>query len=261
MSSSPPETLEVEVFRAGDYGAKGRYGEAELEAIAADYDPARHEAPVTLDHRQEGPADGWVSGLRRAGDRLLATLARLSPRLRDLLAAGAYKKRSVELYRAFRATGRPYIKAVSFLGAAAPEVKGLADPVFGDGDEACVLFEENQGESIAAVPDGTLAVATRARLMASGHWRPEWERLGLLGVFTTLGAGEALESLVAVLANGARPVAFGETLDEGVEDGLSQFVGTPSPDSVQRHRAALAWMAAHPGTPYAEALERAARGD
>ncbi|MBX3730144.1 MAG: hypothetical protein KF858_13250, partial [Candidatus Sumerlaeia bacterium] len=120
---------------------------------------------------------------------------------------------------------------------------------------------EDHVEAPGAATDESLAVATRARLMASGHWMPEWERLGLLGVFTTLGAGDALETLVAVLASGARPVAFGETLEEGVEDGLAQFVGTPSPESVQRHRAALAWMAAHPGTPYAEALERAARGE
>jgi hypothetical protein len=39
----------------------------------------------------------------------------------------------VELYPAFAATsGRPYLRAITFLGAAVPEVKGLRDPLFSD---------------------------------------------------------------------------------------------------------------------------------
>lgn len=124
--------LEMEVFRAGDYGDKGRWSEDDLARIAADYDPATHEAPVTLDHAQAGPAMGWVRGLRAAGPVLLATLGQLSDELKGWLAGGRFKKRSIELYPAFPATGRPYLRAVSFLGAAVPEVKGLADPLFAD---------------------------------------------------------------------------------------------------------------------------------
>ena len=121
--------LEVEVFRAGDYGAKGVWGEGELERIASDYDPALHEAPVTLDHAQQGPALGWVEALRRVGDRLVARLRGLNGRLVELIREGSFKKRSVEIYPALRETGRPYLRAVSFLGASVPEVKGLADPL------------------------------------------------------------------------------------------------------------------------------------
>lgn len=131
MTEPHPE-LEVEIFRGGDYGSKGRYDPPDLDGIAEDYRPERHEAPVTLDHAQQGPAHGWVKRLHRIGDRLVATLWKLSPALREWLRDGAYRKCSVELYRAFRETGRPYLKAVSFLGAAAPEVKGLQPPVFSE---------------------------------------------------------------------------------------------------------------------------------
>lgn len=131
--SDPDLELDVEVFRGGDYGPKGSYGEAEIDAIAGGYDPARHEAPVTLDHAQRGPAHGWVKRVRRLGDRLVATLWKVSPALRDWLRAGAYRKCSVELYRSFRGLDGPYLKAVSFLGAAAPEVKGLQPPLFSEG--------------------------------------------------------------------------------------------------------------------------------
>jgi hypothetical protein len=36
----------MEVFRAGDYGAKGKFSAADLDKIVANYDPAKHEAPV-----------------------------------------------------------------------------------------------------------------------------------------------------------------------------------------------------------------------
>lgn len=124
--------LELEIFRAGDYGPRGRWSEADLDRLAAAYDPALHEAPVTLDHAQTGPALGWVASVSRRGDRLVARLRGLSQGLLTLLRDGAFKKRSVEIYRALPETGAPYLKALSFLGAAAPAVKGLRDVLFSD---------------------------------------------------------------------------------------------------------------------------------
>jgi hypothetical protein len=160
--------LELEVFKAGDYGPKGTWDEAALDRIAEDYDPRLHEAPVTLDHAQTGPALGWVAGLRRVGDRLVARLRGLSERLMGLIRAGAFKKRSVEIYPRLRESGGPYLRAVSFLGAAAPEVKGLADPDLGapmdragvpDLDDAFgqALFgeEEDEGGHVALEMEGT----------------------------------------------------------------------------------------------------------
>ncbi|MBN1867121.1 hypothetical protein JW916_07485 [Candidatus Sumerlaeota bacterium] len=135
--------IEVEVFRAGDYGPRGAYDAAALDRIASDYSSELHEAPVTTDHRQEGPALGWVRGLRRAGEVLVARLGGMSDELIASLRSGEFKKRSIELYRAFEGTGRPYLRALTFLGAAAPVVKGLADPVFSESDGAvCVEFKE-----------------------------------------------------------------------------------------------------------------------
>jgi hypothetical protein len=255
---SPPEVLDIEVFRAGDYGTRGRFADADLDAIAADYSPQRHEAPVTLDHRQDGPADGWVAALRRIGDRLVATLTQLSPRLRSLLASGAYRKRSVELYRAHRDTGRPYLKAVSFLGAAAPEVKGLADPIFAEQSPDTVTFNEEHEPP----QDDTFAESMRARLMQAGRWRPTWEHAGLLDVFRAMGSGPQSDALCAVLLEEPAPVTFGAaemTTPLDREDDLLAFVGDPSPVSIDRHHRALAFLSTHPTANYAEALLQTAR--
>lgn len=245
------EVLALEVFRAGDYGPKGRWDEDAIEAIASSYDPARHEAPATLDHAQDGPAHGWVRRLARIGDRLVATIGGLSPALRALLRDGAYRKRSVELYRAMPPGGAPYLKAVSFLGAAAPEVKGLADPVFaGDAGDA-VCFDE----SIPAPAPGA-----RDRLLAEGRWNPEWDEAGLGPVLDAMAEGPGLAVVEGVLRQAARPVPFGESaLDEcsvprmGTEE---RFAADADPGSVLRHRRAAALQAANPGMGYAEALLR-----
>jgi len=211
--------MELEVFRAGDYGDKGSYGPGDLDALAGDYDPQLHEAPVTIDHAQTGPAYGWVKGLHRVGDRLVASLRDISDEFLSWLKKGTYRKRSIELYRRFTATGRPYLRAVSFLGACPPEVKGLTDPVFEDeGEFVHVDFrdeietvedtkEEPQPETKAPLDDdiarerdelkkeiAALREEKRRaelaffcdRLKREGRLIPAWEEKGLLEFMLSL---------------------------------------------------------------------------
>lgn len=267
---SIPEHLEVEVFRAGDYGPKGTYTEDDLERIAEHYNPATHEAPVTMDHDQRGPAHGWVRSLRRVGDRLLATLVRLSEPLRAALEANAYKKRSVELYRALKATGTPYLKAVSFLGAAAPEVKGLADPVFDSGEEV-LSFEEDCPSAIEAIeeppePPEDPAEEARRYLIERGAWRPEWEEAGVGPVFQQLPDQEARAALLRVLESASAPVSFGAIGRTAGGAAMSQIadrfgeglVGAPaSQSSLRIHREAVRLLNNDPDLAYRDALLRA----
>ena len=117
----------IEIFRAGDYGERGRWTEAQLDQLAADYDPRRHAAPVVLGHPvDDAPAYAWVKRLRRAGQSLWAQLEKVDPLLEALLRAGRFAQRSVALYTNFPATGGPYLRHLGFLGAAPPGVKGLA---------------------------------------------------------------------------------------------------------------------------------------
>jgi hypothetical protein len=113
----------MEVFAAGDYGDKGKFAVGDVEKIAADYNPALHEAPVTLDHATSGPAFGWVSKAIAKGAKLLA-VADIVDELAEMIKGGRYKKRSVEFTK-LKETGRTYLYAVSFLGAMVPTVKGM----------------------------------------------------------------------------------------------------------------------------------------
>lgn len=129
----------IEIFRAGTHvDSRGRshtYTEADLDKIAAGYDPARHEAPVTIGHpKDNSPAYGWVSKLRRRGKVLEADLVNLADGLIGAVRAGRYKKRSASFYP------DGSLRHVGFLGGMPPAVKGLADVSFND-DDGAVTFD------------------------------------------------------------------------------------------------------------------------
>lgn len=290
--------LELEVFRAGDYGPKGEWSEEALQGIAADYDPDFHEAPVTLDHAQSGPALGWVAGVRRCGDRLVARLRGVSETLMNHLREGRFKKRSVEIYRSLPETGKPYLKAVSFLGAGAPAVKGLRDALFTD-EEPSSLFRSELGEHCAfdfAERSAPAAASDRAEagegsrvaptaafadeafaelereLREAGRWIPSWEERGLRDFFGALAAFDEVE-----VAEGGRVVPaewFAEFLKSlpaylpmGEAAPARTFAATNtipqgpsvSPSSVELHREVVAMRGRRPELSYAEALRECAR--
>ena len=139
-----------EVFKAGKY-PQGAFSQSDVEALASNYDPKFCEAPITLDHEQKGPAYGWVSGLKSENGKLKASFRDVTAELKEFVQSGKYKKISVEIYRELEG-GKPYLKAVSFLGATIPQVKGM-DPVeFKEGESEAYVFEL-ESEDPANKPD------------------------------------------------------------------------------------------------------------
>ena len=128
-----------EVFKAGNY-PQGKFTKAEVEELAKNYDPSFCEAPITLDHEQKGPAYGWVENLKAEGGVLKATFKDLSDDLKEFVNQGKYKKISIEIYRELEGK-KPYLKAVSFLGASIPQVKGMKAVEFKDGESDTYIFE------------------------------------------------------------------------------------------------------------------------
>ena len=119
------ETDWIEVFRAGDY-PQGEFSEEDVEDLAEVYDPdGAFEAPVTTDHRQKGPAFGWVKGLKAEAGKLYAKFRQVSKDFAESINEGLFKNRSVEIFREGVVGDGQYLKAVSFLGAKAPQVKDL----------------------------------------------------------------------------------------------------------------------------------------
>lgn len=130
-----------EVFKAGKY-PQGNFTKKEIAQIATNYDPKFCEAPITIDHQQSGPAYGWVDVVKADNDKLKVSFKDVPEEFEKEVNSGKYKKVSVEIYRNLEGKGA-YLKAVSFLGAATPQVKGL-EPIKFMESEADIFEFENE---------------------------------------------------------------------------------------------------------------------
>lgn len=145
-----PALAPFDIFRAGTHTDVGgrtlSFAAADLDATAAAYDPAKHEAPLVVGHPAlDAPAYGWVKALARDGEVLRATPDQVEAQFAERVNAGRYKKISASFWLP-DAPGNPApgvysLRHVGFLGAAAPAVKGLRAPQFA-GDEAGVVTLE-----------------------------------------------------------------------------------------------------------------------
>ena len=128
-----------EVFKAGTY-PQGKFTKKEIAQIAKNYDQTFCEAPITIDHQQSGPAYGWVDDVKADGEKLKVSFKEVPKEFEQAVNDGKYKKVSVELYRNLDGKGA-YLKAVSFLGAAMPQVKGLEAIKFMEAESDTYEFE------------------------------------------------------------------------------------------------------------------------
>jgi hypothetical protein len=132
----------IEIFRGGrqtdSNGITSDWTEEKLDHAVASFDPAMHEPPVVIGHPKDNkPAYGWVDGLKRVGNVLMARLKQVVPEFARMVKEGRFKKRSVSFYP------DGTLRHVGFLGAMPPAVKGLKDIAFGEEDIALYEYEES----------------------------------------------------------------------------------------------------------------------
>ena len=85
----------IHIFRAGCHTAmQGQtisFGEADIAASAAAYDPAKHEAPIVVGHpAADAPAFGWVQSLAAEGGDLNAMPRQVDPETYRVTADGVH---------------------------------------------------------------------------------------------------------------------------------------------------------------------------
>lgn len=129
----------VEILRVGKWNGR-EYTHNMLQDMVDAFNELKlvYEPPGKLGHDKDQdllqsdgyPAAGWVSSLKKASDRLIADFKDVPAKLAELIDAGAYKKRSSEVWFNMTFQGNTYptvLKAVSWLGADAPAVSGMSD--------------------------------------------------------------------------------------------------------------------------------------
>lgn len=143
----------IEIFRSGrhtdDAGNVHEFTDADLAAIAAGYNPAVREAPLTIGHPADNlPAWGWVKGLARAADGTLTMATHnVEPQFAEMVSSKRFPKRSASFYPPGSPNnptpGQWYLRHVAFLGAQPPAIAGLKDIQFSEADAAgAVSFSE-----------------------------------------------------------------------------------------------------------------------
>ena len=211
----------LHIFKPGRWttvaGETIEFGEADLAATAAAYNPKIHKAPIVKGHPAlDAPAQGWADQLVIQARGLYAVPAKVDPAFAEEARTGRWGTVSAKFYRPDAANnpvpGVWYLRHIGVLGAHPPGVKGLDDPEFAEvaNDDGCVCFAEG-------VAFGEWDGMTNANL-----WRNlrEW----LLGKFGQEDADKvlpgydvrALELGAAEDINAARtaagaPAAFAET--------------------------------------------------
>lgn len=143
--------MPLHIFKSGTHtdmhGRTINFSQADLDACAAAYDPALHEAPLVIGHpTHDAPAWGWVKSLSPAVGDLLAEPHQIDVQFAELVKAKRYKKISASFYQP-DAPNNPkpgvyYLRHVGFLGAQPPAVKGLRAVEFGEQEDGVIEFAD-----------------------------------------------------------------------------------------------------------------------
>lgn len=146
-----------EIFKAGTYYGR-KYSEADLDTIVKNTNDliaaGKHRAPSKLGHDDAQtfakinglPAVGWVSRVFRKGASLFADFVDVPAIVAKAIKAKLYNSVSSEIYldehakREFGVKG-PVLRAVAWLGADVPKVKGMTPlaAMLGDSEDEVVI--------------------------------------------------------------------------------------------------------------------------
>lgn len=170
----------IEICKTGTFTAKN--GETvtitgqDINNIVSGFNSAQTDVPLVFGHPEDNhPAFGWVEKLERAGDILKAKFKQVPQAVKDLVAAGHYKKVSVSL-----SADKTILRHVGLLGAVQPAVPGLAAVKFVAGQTDLTLNfsnpkqEDNDVEK--AELERKLAQEKTAREKAEADVRAEKEK-------------------------------------------------------------------------------------
>lgn len=162
VKSEQPEELvynldDVEIFEAGNWNGDS-YTESDIDDIVASFESIGdrikpyvklgHDEKQALLQRQGYPAAGWITGLKRVGKKLMASISNVPEKIYTLIVNKAYGRISSEIYWNLKESGQTHrrvLKAVALLGADTPAVTTL--------DDFINLYTENEYEKLQLCTD------------------------------------------------------------------------------------------------------------
>lgn len=130
---------DVEIFRAGSWNGD-TYSEDDLDemvksfneigAITKPYLKLGHDSNQALLQKDGLPAAGWITGLKRNGKSLYASIKNIPEKVYQLIEKKAYGRFSSEIFWNLKHEGKTHrrsLKAVALLGASTPAIGSMDD--------------------------------------------------------------------------------------------------------------------------------------
>jgi len=128
--------FDVEIFSTGTWNGD-KYTEQDLEDMVKNFEALKEQIkpPVKLGHNDKqmkdgGPALGWITALKKSGNKLIARLSEVPDIVFKAIKSGRYKRVSSEIFWNLKHGGKTFervLAAVALLGADIPAVTNLAD--------------------------------------------------------------------------------------------------------------------------------------
>jgi hypothetical protein len=238
---------DVELVRVGNWASamSGRVpitGDDLDDMVRAAQDSEIDRGPVKIGHvdpRFDGePALGWISNVRRVGDRIVADLSDVPAKLAAVV-KHAFPRRSVEIAWGVKTPGGANYKAalsgVALLGVTTPAVKGLADVVSrysgptNDADDRGTVTTVDGDDSERAVAQGNAIVAA-AEYAATLDGDPAQGRA--IGAVALLSSSGDLPQTVVDDGGNDKPQE-GSVNDEQVREALGLAADVPVTDQMR----------------------------
>jgi len=158
---------EMEIFAVGTWNGK-KWTTADLDAMVKAFEDTReklkpylklgHDDGQKLLQKDGYPSAGWVTALKRVGDRLVASISGIPAKIKELIARKAYGRVSSEIYMNVDIEGKKYaraLKAVALLGGDTPAVTSLDDAInlYGSGMQAVAFATDAPTETVVFTED------------------------------------------------------------------------------------------------------------
>lgn len=116
----------IKIFKAGKY-PQGDVSEKHLDVIVKNFSKYG-DVPLTVDHKHDGPAYGWVDTLKRDGEFLVASFRDVTDEMKGWVSKKQYQGRSAELV-GMSDGNKLRLRGLTMLGAASPQINmgGVAE--------------------------------------------------------------------------------------------------------------------------------------
>lgn len=210
MDEAIKESVLFEIFRVGTWHGID-YNKDHLDEIVENFKKGDPKVPLIIGHNsfwggEEKPAHGWVSSLKRTGNRLLARARNVSEELMAAVNDERFPMRSVELWRDYQGRGLA-LGAIAFLGGSNPEVGGMADFNFSkeSAEEPGYMMQAKDGSRIC------FAYGSTERLVAlSGQGSKKMQHNTTEGGESNMNEAEIKQAIA-----------------EGIAAGIEQFKASP----------------------------------